>query len=1025
MGARLANTGRTDTFSLMLCAGLWRSGGPAFAVLAAITSQAPAQQDNLPVSALDHAVWTIREGAPAGIHVVRQTADGVLWLGTNGGLYRFDGIHFEPFEPRAPQSLSSLVISQMLALPDGTLWIGYGFGGVSQLAHGQVVSYGVRDGIPLGALTALAADSVGDIWASTTTGLAYLQGGRWHRVGDESGFPAAGMTSDLVVDRRGALWATTSHGVFVLARGAHRFTYEGPPLDANGSGYGAPRVGPDGSVWGASTTHGLIRLTDSAGNPLSQRPAVAGLDTVFTMIVDHRRYAWMETAAGLVRVRVAANKPEGRRPMPLEKVPTEGEPGAEPFEDRDGNIWVATLNGLERFRETKLTPMQLPPPVIPPSVVAAARGAVWIGGYGAALLATSDQLISHPEGPREISCAYRDFAGGLWFGGTAGIWYAPPTAVPTQTRFTRVALPQESGAGEVQAIARSLWGDLWISIRGGRKIGVFRRQHGIWSLVPLPPEYANRYAQAVVVDSAGRVWLGYTGNRLLVMDGDSVRAFTEREGLRVGTITSLVARGTQMWISGELGVAVLERGRIRTLTTTEPLRGISGIVETDQGDLWLNGATGITHIAAAEVQRAVRDSSYRASGERFDDHDGLIGRATLVRPVPTAVVGTDGRLWFTTERGLVWIDPQRIRRNPLAPLVQIRSVQVADNRYDALDHVALPPRTTQMQIDYSALSLAEPERVTFRYRLSGVDTSWVDVGTRREAFYTNLKPASYQFRVIAANEDGVWNDIGARIGIEIPPTFAETKTFKVLIVIAVAAAIVILAFWRQHQLSRALRLQFDAQLAERSRVARELHDTLLSDMAGVALQLTGWARRLDGSGTDPATVDLLSNLGAQVRQSLVEARRSVTDIRTRQPDDAQPLHARLAGAARRAFEGTAINVQTSQVGSPRKYRSAVETEILSIVSEAFMNARRHANCQSVSITCDYAKRALRVSIRDDGRGFNVDQTAPVGHWGLVGMRERATSIGAEVSVRSAEGTGTEVVLVLPERARWWATFTRV
>jgi signal transduction histidine kinase/ligand-binding sensor domain-containing protein len=1007
----------------MLGAGLLRYGGPAFAALAAIASQGAAQQDNLPVGALDHAVWSIREGAPAGIHVVRQTADGVLWLGTNGGLYRFDGVHFEPFEPRATQTLSSLVISQMVALPDSTLWIGYGFGGVSMLAHGQVVSYGVRDGIPLGALTALAADSVGDIWASTTTGLAYLHGGRWHRVGAESGFPGAGMTSDLVVDRRGTLWATTSHGVFVLARGAQRFTYEGPPLDANGSGYGAPRVGPDGSVWGASTTHGLIRLTDSAGTPLSQRPAIAGLDTVFTMIVDRRRYAWMETPAGLVRVRLAASSPQGRRPLPGEKVPTDGEPGAEPFEDRDGNVWVATLNGLERFRETKLTPLQLPPPLIPPSVVAAPGGAVWIGGYGAALLATGDQVIAHPEGPLEISCAYRDFDGGLWFGGTAGIWYAPPAAAPTQTRFTRVAFPEESGAGEVQAIARSLSGDLWVSIRGGRKIGVFRRQRGVWSLVPLPAEYANRYAQAVVVDSADRIWLGYTGNRLLVMDGDSVRAFTEREGLRVGTITALVARGTRLWISGELGVALLEAGRIRALTATEPLRGISGLVETDQGDLWLNGATGITHVAATEVRRAVADSSYRASGERFDDHDGLIGRATLVRPVPTAVEGTDRRLWFTTERGLVWIDPQRIRRNPLAPLVQIRSVQVADKRYDALDHVALPPRTTQMQIDYSALSLAEPERVRFRYRLSGVDTSWVDVGTRRQAFYTSLKPASYRFQVIAANEDGVWNDVGARVGIEIPPTFTETKIFKLLIVIAVAGAIVVLALWRQRQLSRAMRLQFEAQLAERSRVARELHDTLLSDMAGVALQLSGWARRLSGSATDPATVDLLSNLGARVRQSLVEARRSVTDMRTRQPDDTQPLHARLASAAGRAFEGTGITVQTSHGGSPRKYRSAVETEILSIANEALTNARRHANCRSVSLTCDYAKRALRVSIRDDGRGFSMNDTAPAGHWGLVGMRERATSIGAVLSVTSAEGTGTEVALVLPERARWWAWAT--
>jgi hypothetical protein len=322
------------------------------------------------------------------------------------------------------------------------------------------------------------------------------------------------------------------------------------------------------------------------------------------------------------------------------------------------------------------------------------------------------------------------------------------------------------------------------------------------------------------------------------MDGDSVRAFTERDGLRVGTITTLVARGTRIWIGGELGVAVLEAGRIRAFTATEPLRGISGLVETEQGDLWMNGATGITRIAAAEVRRAVRDSSYRATGELFDDHDGLLGRATIVRPVPTAVEGTDRRLWFTTERGIAWIDPARIRRNPLPPPVQIRAVSVANKRYGAVDRVALPPRTTQLQIAYTALSLAVPDRVKFRYRLSGVDTTWVEAGTRREAYYTNLKPASYRFRVVAANEDGVWNDVGARVDIEIPPTFAETKAFAVIIAVAVAGVIVMLALWRQRQISRALRLQFEAQLAERSRVARELHDTLLGDMAGVALQLS-------------------------------------------------------------------------------------------------------------------------------------------------------------------------------------------
>lgn len=786
------------------CRDVLTAAAVACGIIATTAPRARSQQDDPPLGALDHTVWTIRDGAPAGTHVITQAADGVLWLGTMGGLYRFDGVRFERFEPRPPQTLPSLSIGQLLALPDSTLWIGFVFGGVSVLTHGQVVNYRVKDGIPLGALTALARDSVGDIWAATTTGLAHLHGGRWQRVGAESGYPASGMTSDLVVDRRGKLWAATSQGVFALARGESRFAHEGPPLDKNGSGYGAPRLSPDGSVWSISTTRGLVRLTDSAGNAVALRPAVAGLDTVFNMLVDHKGYAWMDTPAGLMRVRLTTSARQSGMPLSPQKVPiASGEVAGESFEDRDGNVWVATANGIERFRETKLTPTLLPSPQIPPSVVAAADGAVWIGGYGAALLASGDRLISHPEGPVEISCAYRDFDGGLWFGGTAGMWHAPPTAFPLDTRFTRVPLPKESGPGEVQAIARTLTGDLWVSIRGGRKIGVFRRRHGEWSIAPLPSEFSNQYARTVVADSAGRVWLGYTDNRLVSIDGDSVRVFTEREGLHVATVTTVVIRGTRTWIGGEFGVALLESGRIREITAVEPFVGISGLVETEVGDLWLNGTSGVTHIAATEVRRAVRDSTYSVKSEQFDDHDGLVGRATLVRPVPTTVQGTDGRLWFTTERGLAWVDPRRIRRNLLPPPVQIRAVHVADKRYAAVDRVTLPPRTTQLQIVYTALDLGMPDRVRFRYRLVGADTAWTEAGNRREAFYTNLRPGSYRFHVIAANEDGIWNESGAGVAIEIPPTFTQTRMFLLLVGGSIVGFAWLLVIWRRHQIARA------------------------------------------------------------------------------------------------------------------------------------------------------------------------------------------------------------------------------
>jgi signal transduction histidine kinase/ligand-binding sensor domain-containing protein len=998
------------------------------ALVCAAGSTTRGQQPDPPVEALDHTVWTVRDGAPSGVRALAQSADGVLWIGANSGLYRFDGMRFEPFEPPSSRPLPALSVSALLALPDGTLWIGYNVGGVSVLARREVVSYGQRDGLPEGTVNAFARDSAGDVWAATTTGLARLRGGRWHRVGAESGFPG-GMTPWLLVDRRGTLWAPTPAGVFVLPRGARRFSWQAPSLAPSGEGVGMPDEAPDGSVWGASLTLGLTRLSDSAGRATPARPAAERLREAITVTVDRRANAWVAGPASLSRVALAprrAHEAASRRTSGLlrvERVPVTSDPTTPVLDDREGNVWVGTGAGIERFRETKLTPVPLPEPITGASVVPAASGSVWIGRYNRPLLAIRDGVVTDGGAPTDITCAYRDLGGGVWFGGPRGMWHAPGGDAPASARFTRVPLPEEAGTGDVQAIARSADGDLWVSIRGGRMKGVFRRRGSAWAPVPLPPGFSNQIALTVVADSGGRVWLGYVGNRLVLAAGDSTRVYTDRDGLHVGTVTALLARGSEVWVGGELGLTLLADGRFHPVGARAPLRGVTGIVETTGGDVWVNGAGGVTYIATAEVRRALRDSAYRTRVERFDHHDGLRGDAPQVRPLPTAIQAADGRLWFTTETGLAWIDPANVRRNRLPPPVQIRAVSAAGTRYDVGERVALPARSTQLQIAYTALSLAVPDRVEFRYRLTGVDTAWVEAGTRREAHYTNLAPGAYRFRVIAANEDGVWNESGASVELEIPPTFTQTGAFLALVASAVVGAVWLLVLWRQRQLARALRAQFEGQLAERARVARELHDTLLGDMAGVAMQLTAGARHVaKGDGDSAAVVDLLSSLSSQVQRSLVEVRGAVTALRTHPPLELFPLHAQLAAAAQRTFGETGIAAHVAHTGPPRPCPPALEAEIVAIATEAMVNARRHARCRTVRVTCSYERHAVRVRLRDDGRGFDPSAT-PAGHWGLIGMRERAESIGATLTITSEPSAGTEVALAFPgaEARRTWRT----
>jgi signal transduction histidine kinase len=463
----------------------------------------------------------------------------------------------------------------------------------------------------------------------------------------------------------------------------------------------------------------------------------------------------------------------------------------------------------------------------------------------------------------------------------------------------------------------------------------------------------------------------------------------------------------------------------------EPLRGVSGIVQTTEGELWLNGADGVTRIPAAEVDRALAEPGDEIRYERFDYRDGIEPPAQQVRPLPSAAAGTDGRIWFASAGGVVWVDPRRVRRNPVPPPVHLRALTAGGQSYfagnSAGDTVRLPPRTSALGVAYTAYSLAVPDRVRFKYRLEGLDTTWQDAGGRREAFFTNLPPGRYRFNVIASNDDGVWNTAGASLAFTIAPAWNQTWWFLALVALTLLAtpALAAVAWQRRRARLAAAHAQarFDAMLAERTRVARELHDTLLGGMAGVAMQLDIGARRLAAGDNTSVIADLLSTLASQARYVLAETRKVVGAMRASpQP---QLVHEQLAGAVQRTFSGTEVEAHLTQSGTERSYPATLEAEIVSIAGEALANARNHSGCRTVWVICDSGPRELRVGVRDDGCGFDPAQAPPSGHWGLIGMRERAASIGARLTVTSAPGAGTEVVLVLPQRSGWSALWSRL
>jgi signal transduction histidine kinase len=444
--------------------------------------------------------------------------------------------------------------------------------------------------------------------------------------------------------------------------------------------------------------------------------------------------------------------------------------------------------------------------------------------------------------------------------------------------------------------------------------------------------------------------------------------------------------------------------------TPQGFDDITGIVETKEGDLWLNGAAGILHVTAAELQHRLVDPVWHVRTEIFGTLDGLIGNGARLRPLPTAVEGTDGRLWFATDTSIFSIDPAHLHRNIVPPNIVIQSVTTDGKTYHSAADLKLPKGTVALRVDYVGLSLTQAEKVRYRYLLDGVDKDWQDVGTRHQAFYTNLQPGHYQFHVTASNNDGVWNKGGATLAFEIPPAFVQTRWFVALCMIVAGIVIALLFLLRVRQISARMRERLEAQLAERTRVARELHDTLLQTLHGSKLVADD---ALDKS-TDPANMhQAMKRLSIWLGKAIQEARTALSSMRvsTAQNNDLPDSFQRAAEECR-VFGSMEVNF--SVAGEVREMHPVIRDEIYRIGYEAIHNACRHSKGARLDIAISYS-RNFSLRIKDDGHGFDpaAAELDPKGHFGLQGMRERAIRIGGKLTVVSSPDSGAEIDLIVP------------
>ncbi len=963
-----------------------------------------------PSTRLHHTAWTLREGAPAEVFALAQTTDGYLWLGTSTGLIRFDGVEFERFVARSGEALLSSNILSLLALPDGSLCIGYTFGGASMLAAGHLRHYGERDGLPRKSIYRFVRDSGDTLWAATNIGLFRRAGETWLRAGPNAGVPD-GEVSSATVDRSGTVWiAVSGVGVFSRARGNSRFVLRSEPH------------GGRSTVWFVSTTETgaalsgyfegtALRLLTPHGN--ARETAIrTSADATGTVFVARDSSIWISTLNGVERY-VMDTDPSGRATLRLSErfTNSDGLSGIlaiSMLTDREGNVWVGTEGGLDRFRQPKLSSVELPLKFAAPALAPGDSGDLWIGNT----LGETKHFFGTTPVPliatRNVQATFRATPGTIWFGSEDGkIWHL------SSQRIVEDAGPPEAAGAPIQALATDDGGNLWISVP--RRSKIFRRRDATWrafgDLDGLPRSAVIRMTR----DSSGALWFGYPDNRIARLSHDSVQVFDARDGIAIGNVTAIeVARG-HVWLGGEGGVMRLDGARFVTVAgvNDSPFRGVTGIVECASGELWLNGSDGVTRVPAAELQALRQHTITRVHFERFDTRDGLDGVAAQLRPLPTALMAPDGAIWLTTTRSVHRIDPLHMRRNLHPPPVQIHSVLAAGVRYERADTVLLPARTSAIQIRYTALSLGVPDRVRFRYQLIGSDADWQDAGARRDAFYTNLRPGTYPFRVIASNDDGVWNEVGAATMITIPPTFLQTPAFVMLCVAGVGLLAAAGYRARVRAVAGALQRQYDTRLAERTRIAQDLHDTILQGFTGITLQLHG-VRRAMATSQDFASASL-GRILTEADTALRDARLAVWDMRSPELDRMDLVDAlTLSATTAAANSGVALHVAVE--GSRRRLQDSIEVSLLRIGREAVMNAMQHASPQNLAVTFTFDPASVTLRIADDGIGIDVNEASAAtrrGHWGISGMRERAMRHGGALTMERRPAGGTSVSITMP------------
>jgi signal transduction histidine kinase/ligand-binding sensor domain-containing protein len=955
-----------------------------------------------------HTSWTEKDGAPSKILALAQTTDGYLWLGTSTGLFHFDGVRFVHFEPLAGESLPETRVQSLLAGRDGSLWIVWPSGAVSRLLNNHLTSYSEPQGLPR--TFRLAERSDGSLIAGTDKGLARFENGIWKDAGKEWNFPARQATL-VYFDRADTLWVLTEDRALYLPAGESRFI---DPGEAAGGSFNFAQA-PDGSIWISEVGRSAHEVRRS-GEPGPMTEVQVGASSV---LFDRNQALWVGSVGdGLRRI----PNPAWIRGRSVAQFGTEAEQFTTKdglsanivrcaLEDREGNIWFGTDRGLDRFRETAFTAISIPNPDSPKLIVATRDGSLWTSAWNKFGL-----VRIRPGGEKELTtpelfirAMFEDEAGVLWVVGNHNTMFRIQDG-----RIERVILPGDT-TRVWNSITSDRSGGLWLFEENE---GLFRFADGALTNVASQSDPTNLIGR-LYTDRRGRIWLGQYG-LVSLYDHGKLQVFGSREGISPAFVCAFLDdQEGNVWVGSEDGLRKFENGRFRKLSESNgfPARVVSGLARDDDGNWWIAGDNGVLRIPAKELDHAITDPAYRLRYESFDMLDGLPGKITDSRLMTVVARTTDGRIWLAATDGLAYVDPRRIPKNTLPPPVHVETVKLDGKEVEPDDGMALATGTNYIEIGYTALSLSIPERVRFRYMLDGKDTKWHDAGNQRQAYYNGLAPGEYRFHVIASNNDGVWNEAGATLVFRVLPAWYQTYWFLSLCVVTGLSMVWVVYTLRVRQIAKAISVRFDERLAERTRIARDFHDTLLQSFQGVLLKFHAVTYMLPDRPGEAR--QKLESVIDQAQQAVVEGRDTVQGLRSSAVVTNDLVPALRALGEELAADQTGRNCPDFRViveGASRDLVPLIRDEVYRIASEAVRNAFRHAEAKQIEVEILYARRQLRLWVSDNGKGIDPKVLAEggrEGHYGLAGMHERAKLVGGKLAIWSKPDSGTDAELTIP------------